>query len=511
MDYYSKYLKYKKKYLQLKGGSNKNQIETIESCISKNLNNNIKIKNCIEKFGTQLLLNEINKLIQSTTNKCLIKHKNKYHLTESCLKKNDKILFTWSNYKIFLADNIKQEIYKIRKLIVDNLIMFIFNNYPPCKINQNIVCNSSPSGSVGPEATLNSDYDLTINGNYKISEIIQMFNSIFEKEFQSTSSEIFDTNLYGYSFLIPNSAVINNLKLWTPVTSGIVQHEINTDETISLEQDKWAYLRIKSFLHNNTSYILNLANTGLNNFYLSHNNNLTTLSAKEKQDKYIFYMSNFEKIMHEQTDNIIETSKINNTKKELIQNLSNMNYYGDETYFTQGAFVHVVGLMYLKNQPQNIKNQLFKKKYYLIHSMMENLGYFIHAYYEHNNDIIYAIKYYNRFINAYNWLINFSSPRIDELDILTSNIKSHIRNREDEYILNNKHIFNMVEVSNSNDVNFIKNHILQRINELIVQLTKTNDYLLSLLFLLEKAISENQSVTNIKITKENNLYVINLN
>ena len=61
-------------------------------------------------------------------------------------------------------------------------------------------------------------------------------------------------------------------------------------------------------------------------------------------------MSNFEKIMHEQTDNIIETSKINDTKKELIQNLSNMNYYGDETYFTQGAFVHVVGLMYLKNQ-----------------------------------------------------------------------------------------------------------------------------------------------------------------
>ena len=97
----------------------------------------------------------------------------------------------------------------MRKTIVDDLIKFIFNNYPPCKIDNNIVCNSSPSGSVGPEATLNSDYDLTVNGNYKISEIIQMFNSIFEKEFNKTSSEIFDTNLYGYSFLIPKSAVLH--------------------------------------------------------------------------------------------------------------------------------------------------------------------------------------------------------------------------------------------------------------------------------------------------------------
>jgi hypothetical protein len=29
----------------------------------------------------------------------------------------------------------------------------------------------------------------------------------------------------------------------------------------------------------------------------------------------------------------------------MIDALSNMNYYGDETYFTQGTFAHVVGTM----------------------------------------------------------------------------------------------------------------------------------------------------------------------
>lgn len=235
-------------------------------------------------------------------------------------------------------------------------------------------------------------------------------------------------------------------------------------------------------------------------------------------------MNKFENIMHEQTNGNINENQINEIKKKLIQNLSNMNYYGDETYFTQGAFVHVVGLMYLKNQVESQKD-LFKKKYYLIHSMMENLGYFIHAYYEHQNDIIYAIKYYNRFINAYNWLTkidNKSNNDLDKLDNLTANIKSHIRNREDPYILENKDKFNI----NNNNVNEIKQIILTQLNNLIKKLTKieindkpikTNDepnkyldYLESLLVMLEQVINQNTQYTNIRITKIDNKYIIKI-
>ena len=40
----------------------------------------------------------------------------------------------------------------------------------------------------------------------------------------------------------------------------------------------------------------------------------------------------------------------------MINCLSYMNYYGDETYFTTGAFMHVVGTMfYYRNSNDDIK------------------------------------------------------------------------------------------------------------------------------------------------------------
>lgn len=137
----------------------------------------------------------------------LIKENNKYYM----LCNHKKIDFNWKKYKECTDYNAKSIIYNIRENIVNGLINLIFTLYKECNI-KNLNCEFNPSGSIGPEATLDSDYDLTINGHYKISQIIKIFNSIFEKEFQSTSSEIFDTNLYGYSFILPKNNVINNTK-----------------------------------------------------------------------------------------------------------------------------------------------------------------------------------------------------------------------------------------------------------------------------------------------------------
>ena len=58
MDYYSKYLKYKKKYLELKGGS--------ETDIKKHINSNneTNIKKHIEEAGSNHLIQQIKDLIK---------------------------------------------------------------------------------------------------------------------------------------------------------------------------------------------------------------------------------------------------------------------------------------------------------------------------------------------------------------------------------------------------------------------------------------------------------------
>ena len=500
-NYQKKYLKYKEKYLQLKkliGGTTYNKDE-------------------IEREGMDIIKEKINELL-SSENKCIIKHNDKYYIDNICTINNNNLQalpFTWSNYKK-LSDSDKQKINKSRKNIVDSLIKFIFKRYTPCNDpNNNMICNFIPSGSTGADETLNSDYDLTLNGNYKISEIIQMFNSIFEKEFGETSAVIFDTNLYGYSFIIPYNAVANNLKLWTPIASNLIQYELLSTENISQLQDKWSYLRIKSFFNEHITELLSLDNNDYNNYFTHHD--LNNMSIKKKQINYIWYMSQFEKIMHDNIDtNLSNDININEIKNKIIDTLSNMNYYGDETYFTQGAFMHVVGLMYFKNKSDEIKKELFKKKYYLIHSMIENMAYFIHAYYEHDNDIIYAIKYYNRFINAYWWLNMINNNKLDnivKIDNLTANIKSYVRNRPDEYILNNKTKFNID--NDNNNVNEIKNIIIVELNNLISELcdkninvNNSNYYLSSLLYILEKTIMSNQEYTSIKIIYKNNKYII---
>jgi hypothetical protein len=583
MKYKQKYLKYKQKYLKykqkkfiLKGGylTKDNDILKFEKCLV-NYTNIEDEEQCIEYYGGQFLslkskddnindMSEFNKSIIVCTNtnneKYCIEYygkqyflkkinNNKYftHIVKKCSdnfyyimnKLSDSICtkpdrsekkFTWKEYKKLLSNNQKNIIYNFRQEIVDSLIKFIFENFKNCKHNANIICNFNASGSTGNESTLNSDYDLTLNGHYKISKIIQIFNSIFENEFRGTSSEIFDTNLYGYSFLIPQSNTLKNTKIWTPVYTSITQCEINTMEKYSVKQDKWAYLRLKSLYIThikdlNLSDILELKNIIHNNYFNLDKNNLNILSPSQKQKYYLDMMYNFETLMNLNTDDKIITTDNEQIKKDIIESLSNMNYYGDETYFTQGSFIHVVGLMYLKTKDKKAKKALFKKKYYLIHSMIENMAYFINSYYE-NNDIIYAIKYYNRFINALLWFCKiypnntiYNSKFIKQLidlDFFTVQIKSEIRNRTDiEIIKAAKEIFFISDtlitsIANIliNQLNIIINKCLKKLKLSSITVKSKHFYLESMLKLLKYIIDNTSDYTQIKINYKDNKYII---
>ena len=482
--YLDKYLKYKNKYLKLKlqhAGSNKSysndQIEQISAI-------------WLDKQMSTLLFTKKDQLVHEN---------NKYYM----LCNNEKYEFNWKKYKECSDNSTKSIIFNIRENIVNGLINLIFTLHNECDKSE---CKFNASGSIGPEATLDSDYDLTINGHYKISEIIKIFNSIFEKEFQSTSSEIFDTNLYGYSFILPKSNVINNTNIWTPLLPNLSQHGISIEELKSKNQDIWSLLRLLSL--NEVKFII-IRNEIVNSYFKI--NNINIMKPKEKQENYIKYMNIFENLMITYNNDFTNKNKdLNTYKNEIINSLSEMNYYGDETYFTQGAFLHVVGLMYLKN---NSDKYNILKQYHLIHSMIENMAYFIQSI---KKGIIYSIKYFSRFLEAchiYNSLYDTKNKyyqTIKELTELSQNIKSHIRNRTDEEIMDNaKKYFGIKSIISSEE---IKNNIIQQLNELLKKINNNfnnTNYIIILLDLLMMYVNENN--TYIKISKENENYIFSTN
>jgi len=252
MDYKSKYLKYKSKYYKLQEQLGSSDDPEVDGLKCKTLMDDNAAKACLIKAGGEFLREKISQFEHI----CLLnkKESRKYSIdpTTSNICGNTHS-FDWNSYKEKYDDEKKSLIYQFRTNIVDGLINFIFRNYGPCH-NPGMICNFNASGSIPPEATLDSDYDLTLSGNYKISVIIQIFNSIFKTEFGKTSAEFFDTNLYGYSFLISKAGVQGN-KLWTLINSNEKKpHEENklcglvTTETKSSEQDRWAYLRLKSYI-----------------------------------------------------------------------------------------------------------------------------------------------------------------------------------------------------------------------------------------------------------------------
>jgi len=159
-------------------------------------------------------------------------------------------------------------------------------------------------------------------------------------------------------------------------------------------------------------------------------------------------MKVFETLMKKYPDNAVSSfskEKILDIKKQMIESLSHMNYYGDATYFTQGTFAHVIGTMfYYKNNPNSEKVELLSKRQ-LLHSLVENLGYFIHAY-EHK-DIVYAIKYLERFLDAL-ILVEYleeidddTTAKLQELKNLAGFIKSKVRN------LSNKEMYDKLKTT----------------------------------------------------------------
>ena len=507
MDYKKKYLKYKTKYITLKknthiskqmiiGGNSDLEFETMQ----KNIIMNKLMNFCQKENGT----------------KCI--------LTLDEVKIFNDQDWNWIKIKKTFGNNydVMSKYFNLRKNIIDDLIDNVFRYFECTELK----CQKNYSGSVGSDANLLSDYDLTIvNQNLKTSKIIQVFNSIIFDVFKCTPAEAFDTNLYGYSCIIPNTSFFKNTKTWKPIPFDIGKYYLPQDE-LNIEQDKWAIRRLLVSMGGENINV-SVANSEILEWFKNPQNDVNNLDMTKRAKNYIDKMSEFEKTLFEYNDENYneQTETLKSVRDKMINNLSYMNFYGDETYFTTGSFMHVVGTMFYYSQYDDMDKIKILTYQQLVHSMIENLAYFIHTMNQKNKNVIIGSKYLERFFNGYKlFLIKKNiSPSINLMELinLLNFIKKHYRNRTDEEIINfEKNRSNHYALNNNTDVSELKLGKIDDLDKLMLSLYQDDSKLFSLyesnkyhfyiyeLFALIKSCASNIH-TNIQINNsdENNIIV----
>jgi hypothetical protein len=193
----------------------------------------------------------------------------------------------WDYIKKNKSDKMKDYV-DFRKKVIDDLIRNIFDHYK-CENNK---CEKTDSGSVGANANLYSDYDLTIvHKNLQTANIIKTFNSIIQKVFDVTPAEAFDTNLYGYSCII-NTQFLKYNKQWEQVPINDSNQSYLKQDEQDLDQDKWALKRLITLQDN-----VIVTNDSINNWINRDNNDIRNLNYNQRSELYIEKMRDFEQLL----------------------------------------------------------------------------------------------------------------------------------------------------------------------------------------------------------------------
>jgi hypothetical protein len=243
---------------------------------------------------------------------------------------NNKVYpLTWNSMKLLSSDKthyfLLEHYEKLRKIIVDSLLYIVIKNLTDCSNNE-VRFNKCSSIALG-SSSITSDYDINLLSDNPIinSKIIKDFNKLFFKMFGDDSSSVFDTNIYGIGFL-------NKKKYMIPVEVR-EQSVIAFVKLISTEE-KYGIDIIQDF---------NIKNRFFNKMYLEANDFYISYVEKEVgEDKYTKTLELIQDVLGEGNDlSILEEMSMKDQEK--IQSfISLANMYANETYFTQGAFLHVV-------------------------------------------------------------------------------------------------------------------------------------------------------------------------
>lgn len=327
----------------------------------------------------QLITNAIKYLVNQ---RILIKRgDNVYYIHD----KTTRLKFTWENIKSM--ENVKNKtiFWLFRKLVVDSIIKHILKQQ---RSNLKVY-------SVG-SAKLESDYDITLYGN-KMDKVdmIKSFDDEFKRLFTDNSAVVFDTNIYGKAYItFDNNEYKSKFKSNNIVSLVNVKecgpefYYLNKTEEIN-SQLMWGLVKYlkdlrEGFGENLYNEVRNYMNKKIESPLTYAHNVFVFLKNQPAKINYNSLLRSEEKFMNEYGDEIDDISKIHDY-------LSVLNFYGNETYFTRGAFIDTV-----------INTQMCDNKY-LVHldeidyitSILENAGFF----YTHNNKSKYIIRVYKTLQN----------------------------------------------------------------------------------------------------------------
>lgn len=294
-----------------------------------------------------------NALNASDSNKGLVLKDGTPLLWKQILKKKDEeLLRTYGGF---------------RKEFVDTLLRYVSQR--KCKTGN---CKAVSVGSVTPI----SDYDITVTGKSS-ADVVDEFNREFVDMFGNHSGDVFDTNLYGASFY---EHCDDNRKYYEQFSNQgqfFCYISLPSTDKVAIDQQRiWALTKLD--LHVNPKerkVLLEKLNDEIKNKYLLA---IDLRKNLEKEAHVHFDRRNlsitnpaYSKSLIEVQSRKFELEKNNfsdDSKRRYKDSISKANFFGSETYFTQGAFLHVVGV--LQSGANNIS--ITKDEYF--DSFIENMG-----------------------------------------------------------------------------------------------------------------------------------------
>ena len=363
------------------------------------------------EFYDKIINNALNFFINE---KYLVKL-NKYYI----ITPEFRLKLSWENIK-HLPINLQKLFWLLRKLIIDSLLKKITLNFN----------NKIKIFSVG-STNLSSDYDITLYGQtkYKI-KTMNSFKSEFIKLFKEDSSIVFDTNIYGKSYISFDKIEFGNFG--KAVESCGPEFYYLQENPLQYSQLIWGI--IKYFRDIRDSLGENIYND-LYNFMYKY---LEMLPIKKAHDILIFLRNRDSSIVN--YNNLFKMENI--FKKKYIESLSDLmensdiellalhdyisiiNFYGTETYFTRGAFIDIVINKQMCNNDNFVPLELTQIDY--ITSILENAGFF----FTHSNKLKYINRVYNTLLILIEKNTIFSDIPNDKSFIRLAEI---ITNGEDKY------------------------------------------------------------------------------
>jgi hypothetical protein len=342
-----------------------------------------------ESYYTDIITNAIQFFIKEDI---IFKNGVRYYLTEN----NTRL--TWDNIKNIENEEIKKLLWLLRKMVVDCLLKSLLNSDTDLKIF-----------SVG-STNLTSDYDITLYGDDQDKiDIINDFNKKFHDIFNENSSIVFDTNLYGRSYIAFDESDFGTNAYKMECKNQTFFYLKNGEENSQL---CWALVKYindirdsfgENIYNNLLDFMRNNLSSNLLNFATVIRRTLKNKDESFNYSKMLKYKNKIVKFYN-------ESDKLTGYNDYI----SLVNFYGIETYFTRGAFLDIVvnGQM-CGNDTIKLSDVDF------LSSILENAGFF----FNHNN----KTKYFIRINESLKKLIKqndlYHSPEIDELDKIVKSLE----------------------------------------------------------------------------------------